>query len=335
MVAWEGKTLKKDILKVLRENKGDFVSGQDLSESLGVSRTSVWKHINQLREEGYEIESITRRGYRLRDVPDSLTEEEIRPYLKTNFIGRKIIHYDTLGSTNEELKQIATREDEGLVVTGEEQTLGKGRLGRSWTSSKGKGVYMSLLLKPDIYPQDATKITQIIAASTILALRGLGLEAQIKWPNDIIVNYKKVAGILTEMSGELMKVDHIIVGVGINVNNGEEDFSEELKEKASSISLETGKLLNRANLLAEILNNFEKLYGDFLESKDIEASIKICRENSILLGRDVRIIAKGNEKIRRAVDIGSSGELIVEDKDGNRESIVSGEVSVRGLKGYI
>lgn len=327
--------MKKDILKVLRKNRGNFISGQDLSDSLGVSRTSVWKHINQLREEGYKVESVTRRGYRLMEVPDSLTEEEVRPYLKTNLIGNKIIHYDTVESTNEELKRIASKEAEGIVVTSEEQTLGKGRLGRGWTSSKGKGVYMSILLKPDIYPQDATKITQIIAASVILALKELKIEAKVKWPNDIIVNSKKVAGILTEMSGELMRVDHIIVGVGINVNNSEEDFPEGIREKASSIGLEAEGIFNRARVMAGVLNNFERLYRSFLESKEIDGVIEVCRENSVLLGREVRIISRGSERIRKAVDIGVGGELIVEDKEGNREVVVSGEISVRGINGYV
>lgn len=327
--------MKKDILKALRKNRGDFISGQDLSDSLGVSRTSIWKQVNQLREEGYKVESVTRKGYRLLGVPDSLTEEEVRPYLNTGLIGCKIIHHHTLDSTNEQLKKIASEEVEGTVVVSEEQTGGKGRLGRTWTSSKGKGIYMSILLKPEIHPQDASKITQIIAASVVLALKGLNIDAKIKWPNDIIVNSKKVAGVLTEMSGELMRVDHIIVGTGININNDQGDFPEKIREKASSLMLEMGESFNRARVMAEVLNNFELLYMNFLESKEITESLEVCRENSILLGKEVRIITKGVERVRRAVELGLGGELIVEDEDGNRETIVSGEVSVRALHGYI
>lgn len=327
--------LKSQILRVLKESEGSFISGQELSDSLGVSRTAVWKHIKQLKEEGYEIESVSRKGYRLESSPDRLTEGEVAPFLKTDFIGRHIVYLETVDSTNEEIKRIASKSDEGLVVISEEQTSGKGRLGRVWSSKKGKGVYMSILLKPDIEPQEASQITQIIAAAAVKGLGEHGVESKIKWPNDIILNQKKIAGILTEMSGELMQIDYIAVGIGINVNNEREEFPEEIAHKASSIKIEKGEQLDRKEVVASILNNFEKLYGDFLEKGNIGISIEICKRHSVLLGKEVRIISKREEKIRTAVDINEFGELIVEDKAGRRETVFSGEVSVRGINGYI
>lgn len=327
--------LKSQILRVLKESEGSFISGQELSDSLGVSRTAVWKHIKQLKEEGYEIESVSRKGYRLESSPDRLTEGEVAPFLKTDFIGRHIVYLETVDSTNEEIKRIASKSDEGLVVISEEQTSGKGRLGRVWSSKKGKGVYMSILLKPDIEPQEASQITQIIAAAAVKGLGEHGVESKIKWPNDIILNQKKIAGILTEMSGELMQIEYIAVGIGINVNNEREEFPEEIAHKASSIKIEKGEQLDRKEVVASILNNFEKLYGDFLEKGNIGISIEICKRHSVLLGKEVRIISKREEKIRTAVDINEFGELIVEDKAGRRETVFSGEVSVRGINGYI
>lgn len=327
--------MKSEILRFLKNAEGEFVSGQELSESLGVSRTSIWKHINQLKEEGYEIESISRKGYKLKSAPDKLDREEIGPLLSTEFIGREIVYLDTVDSTNEEIKRRADRSREGLVVISEEQSVGKGRLGRNWTSRKGAGIYMSILLKPDIYPQDAPKITQVAAAAVVKGLKESGVDAKIKWPNDIILKEKKVAGILTEMTGELMRVEYITLGIGINVNNGIEDFPEEIANKASSLKLEEKKEFERKKIASAVLNNFEKLYSDFLERGSISVSIEICKANSILLGKEVRVISRKSEILRKAVDINEDGELVVEDGDGNQESVFSGEVSIRGIHGYV
>lgn len=327
--------MKSKVLKILKNSRQEFVSGEKLSEELGVSRTSIWKYINKLREDGYEIESYPKRGYRLKEEADILSGDEIDPLLKTKAIGREIIYLPEVSSTNEELKRCSAEGREGLTIISEKQSLGKGRLGRTWTSLEKKGIYMSVLLKPNIQPQEAAKLTQIAAASVTLALREFGIDAKIKWPNDIILNGKKICGILTEMSGELMQLDHVILGIGINTHLDEEDLNEEIKEKASSIKLETGRDYERKMLLAGILNKFEELYYDFLDTKSISKSLAVCKENSIVLGREVRIIRKGMEEIKIALDLSEDGELIVKGADGKIEKIVSGEVSVRGLNGYI
>jgi len=328
--------LKEDILSVLKSNPGTYVSGQSLSEKLNVSRTSIWKYINALKEEGYIIESTSKKGYRLISSPDILTYDEIRPFLDTRLIGREMFHYETLDSTNDKAKELASKPGlDGAVVISEEQTTGKGRMGRHWTSPKHKGIWMSIILKPDLEPAVVPRITHISAASVVSALKELGIDALVKWPNDIILNNKKICGILTEMSGEINKIAYIVVGIGINANLSKEDIPSEISEKASSLFVETGSEADRKLIAAKVLNKFEVLYNNFLNTGSIEDSIKICRESSILIGRDVRIIHRQKETKAHAMDINSKGELIVKFEDGHIEPVISGEVSVRGLNGYI
>ncbi|MHC1721473.1 MAG: biotin--[acetyl-CoA-carboxylase] ligase [Clostridiaceae bacterium] len=328
--------MKEDILSVLKSNPGAYISGQGLSEKLNVSRTSVWKYINALKEEGYVIESISKKGYKLISSPDILTYEEISPFLITKLIGRELYHFDTLDSTNDKAKELASKPGlDGAVVISEEQTTGKGRLGRNWVSPKHKGIWMSIILKPDLEPAVVPRITHVSAASVISAFKELGIDALVKWPNDIIINNKKICGILTEMSGEINKISYIVVGIGINANLTREDIPADIIEKASSLLVETGCEADRKLIAAKVLNIFETLYNNFLNTGSIEDSIKICRENSILIGRDVRLISRQKESRAHAIDINSNGELIVRFEDGRIEAVISGEVSVRGLDGYI
>ncbi|KNF07823.1 bifunctional ligase/repressor BirA [Gottschalkia purinilytica] len=328
--------MKEAIIRILKENEEEFISGQEISNKLNVSRTAIWKYIKLLKEEGYNIDSVSRKGYRLLSSPDIVTYEEIKPFLNTKNIGKKIIHFDSINSTNIKGKALADNgEEEGVVVIAEEQTGGKGRLGRNWVSPKGKGIWMSIILRPNIDPMDATKITQIAAASVYTGLEEIGIESHIKWPNDIVLNGKKICGILTEMSGEMIKINYLVVGIGINANIDYNDFPKEVREKATSIKEELGKEVSRKQIIGNILNNFEKLYNEFLEKGNIESSIKICRDRSILIGKKIKIISKGKEIERLAVDITDTGELIVKDNLGEITKIISGEVSVRGINGYV
>lgn len=327
--------VKKRIIEVLKANTGDFVSGQIISDELNVSRTAVWKYINVLKEEGYDIESVTRKGYRLISSPDILTREEIAEYLNTKTIGRTIYHYDSIESTNKLAKEIAMGEEEGTVIIAEEQTDGRGRLGRAWTSPKGSGIWMSIIIKPKIAPMDASKVTQITAASVYSAISEMGIETNIKWPNDIVLNGKKVSGILTEMTSEMMQINYMAIGIGINVNLDAGDIPEDIIEKATSLKIECGRKINRKELIARILNHFEYFYDKLILNEDIEESITICKEKSALIGKKIRVISRGKELEREAIDLTSSGELIVKDEDGNIEKIISGEVSVRGEHGYV
>ncbi|MCD8390297.1 MAG: biotin--[acetyl-CoA-carboxylase] ligase, partial [Firmicutes bacterium] len=252
--------MKEKILTILKTADG-YVSGERISQTLNVSRAAVWKHIKKLREEGYEIDSVTNKGYRLISAPDILTRDEIASQLETKKIGRNLHYFYQIDSTNNEAKR-AWESVDGSVFIAEIQTGGKGRLGRGWSSPAGTGIWMSILLKPDIKPWDASKITQAAGLAVCRALKPYG--ARIKWPNDIIIGTKKVCGILTEMSAETDMVDYIVCGIGINVNN--ESFDDEISERATSIYIESGKKHSRAEIVCGVLKEFENLYEEFLES---------------------------------------------------------------------
>ena len=326
--------MKTKILKRLKSSDS-FVSGEKLSEEFGMTRSGIWKYMNQIKEDGYIIESVPRKGYRILFSPDILTLEEIEEHLTTNFIGRKIYYFESIDSTNDKAKIIAVDEEEGTVVIAEEQTGGKGRLGRKWISPKGKGIWMSIILKPSVEPFKVGSITLLGAAAIFKGLENMGISSKIKWPNDIIIDDKKISGILTEMSAELNRINHLIMGIGINVNLDQVDIPEDLKDKATSLKINGDRKIDRKVLLAHILNEFEKLYIPFRENGDTSIAIDICKKNSATVGNEVKIIRGKEEKLGRAIDIDEKGQLIVEFKDGKIENIFSGEVSVRGVNGYI
>ncbi|MGI1690705.1 biotin--[acetyl-CoA-carboxylase] ligase [Thermoanaerobacter uzonensis] len=325
--------LRQRLIRLLKENKGEYISGQKLSEQLNVSRTAIWKHINELKNEGYQIEAHHKLGYMLASEPDLLIYEEVSPYLTTNFIGKNYIHKLVIDSTNNFAKEIASRVPDGTVIIAEEQTAGRGRLGRSWISQKGCGIWMSIILKPNIQPQEAINLTQVAAISVVKAIEEVfHVESKIKWPNDIILNNKKVCGILTEMSSEIDKINYVIIGIGVNVNC--DNFPEELKGKATSLYLETNSKVDRKKLTASILNNLEFYYNAYLQ-KGFEYIRPICIEKSITIGRQIKVIANEGEIEGKAVTIDNNGSLVVETKEGKRLSIMSGDVSVRGLLDYV
>lgn len=328
--------MKEKILHLLKENEKNFISGQGISENLGVSRTAIWKYINVLKEDGYEIESVSKKGYRLISSPDLLSFEELSENLHTKYIGKNIMYFQTIDSTNNKAKELALDDyPNGTIIISEEQTLGRGRLGRNFVSPKYKGIWLSIILRPDINPMNVPKVTQIGAAAVIKTLDELDIKAHVKWPNDIVLNNKKICGILTEMSGELNKVNYVVMGIGINVNIDVEEFPKELRDTATSISYEIGRYIKRKELVSNLLNNFEILYDEFEKNESISTSVRICKESSILIGKEVRIINRGKESIGKAVDLNDEGELLVEFSDGRVEKIISGEISVRGLNGYV
>lgn len=324
--------MKNKILNLLKSNENKFISGEEIIKQLGVSisRAAIWKHINNLKEDGYEIESISRKGYRLISCPDILTYEEISPYLKTNYVGKSILYYESIDSTNIKAKEIANKDAiNGTIIISEEQVSGKGRLGRSWVSPKYKGIWMSLILTPDINPINASKITLIGAAAVFKALAALKIDCKIKWPNDIIINNKKVCGILTEMSSELNRINYIIMGMGINVNLDKIDFPPDLQNIATSLKIETNTTIQRKILTAEILNNFEYLYEELLNTNTIYNTIDICKKNSYILGKEIYVINRNEMLEAKALDIDESGELLVEFSNGIIKPVISGEVSIR------
>ncbi len=326
--------MKNKILKILKDNKNQFISGENLSKDFGITRAAIWKYMNALKEEGYEITSISKKGYKLVNSPDILRYEEVEEYLQTKYIGRNILHYNTIDSTNKAAKSLAIEGiEEGTVIVSEEQTSGRGRLGRSWVSPKSSGIWMSIILKPNISPMMASRVTLIGAAAVHKALEEINIDAKIKWPNDIVLNNKKLCGILTEMSGEMDKLNYIVMGIGLNVN--EEDFSDELKNIATSLKIEKNEHINRKELFGKILNNFEILYDEFKNHGNIASTVNICRKNSLLLGKEVRVINGMKTVTVKVLDLDEDGELLVEYEDKSKGKIISGEVSVRGLYGYV
>lgn len=257
--------MRDKILKMLEDADG-FVSGQELCEKLGVSRTAVWKVIGALREEGYVIDSVSRRGYHLVECPDILRQEDLTAALTTRWMGRSLQVYDVTDSTNVRAKQQAEEgAPEGHLVMADMQSAGRGSRGRSWDSPRGTGIFMSLVLRPQLIPQQAAMVTLTAAYSIVSVLReDYGVAAGIKWPNDVVLNRKKLVGILTEMSAEPDLIHYIVTGIGINVNMKE--FPEELSDKATSLWMETGKIYSRAELAARILNRLEPVYETYVRT---------------------------------------------------------------------
>lgn len=313
---------------------GGYVSGQELCNKFGVSRTAIWKVINQLKEAGYEIEAAQNKGYHLIAAPDVMTEAELESLKNTQWAGCEIYCFDSIDSTNTKAKELAEAgHPSGTLVVADQQTLGRGRRGRSWESPAGTGIFMTLMLKPDINPNNASMLTLVAAMATARAITEVtGEAAQIKWPNDIVMNGKKVVGILTEMSAQFDYINHIVVGIGINVHN--EEFPEEIAKTASSLLLECGHRIHRASLIEAFLEEFERLYAVYLETEDMSGLQKEYDSLLVNRGRQVRVLDPKEPFEGKAMGITKKGELIVDTWE-SRKLVSSGEVSVRGIYGYV
>ena len=318
---------------MLRDTDG-YVSGQELCNKFGVSRTAIWKVINQLKEAGYEIEAAQNKGYHLIAAPDVMTEAELESLKNTQWAGCEIYCFDSIDSTNTKAKELAEAgHPSGTLVVADQQTLGRGRRGRSWESPAGTGIFMTLMLKPDINPNNASMLTLVAAMATARAITEVtGEAAQIKWPNDIVMNGKKVVGILTEMSAQFDYINHIVVGIGINVHN--EEFPEEIAKTASSLLLECGHRIHRASLIEAFLEEFERLYAVYLETEDMSGLQKEFDSLLVNRGRQVRVLDPKEPFEGKAMGITKKGELIVDTWE-SRKLVSSGEVSVRGIYGYV
>ncbi len=325
--------MKAEILAMLRESDG-YVSGQELCNKFGVSRTAIWKAINQLKDMGYEIEAVPNKGYHLVSAPDVMNEAEIKSLLHTEWAGQELFCFDEIDSTNTKAKELAEQGyPSGTLVVADRQIAGRGRRGRSWDSPAGIGIFMTLLLKPDINPNNASMLTLVTALATAQAISDVtGAEAKIKWPNDIVINGKKVCGILTEMSAQFDYINHIVIGIGINVHN--ESFPEEIRETASSLLLESSKRIHRADLIARFLERFEAGYAIFLQTEDLEGLMRDYNALLVNIQKQVRILDPKEPFEGKAIGITKRGELIVDTWE-SRKLVSSGEVSVRGIYGYV
>ena len=325
--------MRSEILQMLRQDAGRFVSGEEVSRRLSVTRTAIWKHIRALKQDGYDIEAHPRLGYRLLRVPDRLLPEEIAARLTTRTLGRQVAYFGQVESTNNEAKKLAAADcPEGQIVVAEEQTIGRGRLARGWFSPYARGIWFSVVLRPPFGPQDAPKCTLMAAVAVSRAIvRVTGVTCGIKWPNDILCGDRKVVGILTEMSAEMDAINYIVIGIGVNVNIGAGEFPPELSAIATSLAEAAGGPVPRIELLAAILEELETVYG-LTKDQGFASVIEAWRAASATLGRTVDVAGPDRSFSGVAVDIDADGALLVERPDGARERVLAGDVSIRTRK---
>ena len=321
---------KGRILMMLKEAAPAPLSGEALGRSLGLTRAAIWKVIRGLREEGYEISSSPRLGYGLIQAPDLLVPAEVEPLLRTRCFGRRGIHHSVeIGSTNDRAKELAHGgAPEGTLVVAESQSAGRGRFGRAWASPGRGGLYLSLILRPSLAPSEAPQITLLAGVGVCRAINALTpVGAGIKWPNDVLIKGKKVAGILTEMEAEMDRIHHLIVGIGINVNTRMSFLPRAVRERATSLLEETGKPISRKDLLAMVLAEMEALWAQ-AERGGFDAVRAAWKRLNVTLGRRVRIEGMDVAVLGTAMDLDDRGALLVRAQDGPLHRIPFGEVSL-------
>ncbi len=317
--------MEEKILKLFKKKPDNYLSGEQISKLLNITRSAIWKHIEKLRALGYEFDAVPHLGYRLRKRPDKLYPFEISPMLKTRIIGKELIYHDIVGSTNTVAYNLAkSGAKEGVVVIAEKQTKGRGRLSRAWSSPKEKGVYLSVILRPKMTPFKAPVMTLMAAVSLAQAIReNADVRAFIKWPNDILINGKKVAGILTEMEAEADSVKFLILGIGINVATKD----SELPRGATSIMREAGDFVARPTLVKALFERLERNY--LLIQKEGFLPIRMeWRNLSVTLGRRVRATCMRKAIEGEAVDIDSDGALKIRLDNGFYERVMAGDLAL-------
>ncbi|HHP50506.1 MAG TPA: biotin--[acetyl-CoA-carboxylase] ligase, partial [Moorella mulderi] len=321
---------RERILDCLKDRLDQFVSGEEMGRRLGISRTAVWKHIQALREAGYEIEAQSRSGYRLRRIPDRLYPEEVKKNLKTSWLGHVLIYLEETSSTNWIARELAEKGcSSGAVVVAESQTQGRGRRGRFWHSPSGKGLWFSVVLRPQVEPFQAPQLTLLTGVAVAQAVkRFTGLPVGLKWPNDLWVGGKKLGGILTEIKAEMDAVEYVVVGIGLNVNLENSDFPEELRGTATSLLLSLHKKIPRVALLQEILGSLEKIY-ELWQEEGFDPVRRAWKEASCILDREVEIRSGDGVYRGIALDIDGEGALLVRTGEGEIRRFLSGEVSLR------
>lgn len=322
--------IKQVILQAFHDQPDRFISGEELSQTCGCSRTAVWKHIEELRRDGYEVEAVRKLGYRLLTAPDRLSAAEITAGLGTKKIGQHVYAYDEVVSTQPLAHDAAAKGAvEGTLVLAEQQTGGKGRLGRPWHSPKGTGIWMSLIVRPAIPLPKTPQMTLLTAVCVARTIREeTGLPVKIKWPNDIFIGDKKVCGILTELNAESDRVNYLVIGIGLNVNSVESDFPEELAQVGTSLRIESGQSISRVRFIQQFCRIFEETYEQFL----LEGFQPIKSEweaYSYTIGRLVTIQTISQKLEGRAIGLNEEGVLLVEDEAGLVHKVYSADVNYR------
>jgi len=315
--------MKQKILKHIR-NSDSYISGEDLSRIFDISRAGIWKHIQELRREGYEIDAVPHLGYRLKNAPDKLLPDEIKFGLDTKIIGKNIYHYEIVNSIMDIAFNLAMDSSpEGTVVCAESQHRGRGRLGRGWFSPKSKGIYLSIVLRPTFEPSQTPKLTLLAAVAVAEAIReNTGINCQIKWPNDILVNEKKLGGILTELNAEMDRTKFVILGIGINVNTKKAS----LPPKATSLKEEKKETVSRVELTREILKQIDSFYSLF-QKEGFSPIVKKWKHLSSTLGKRVKVTSQNKQVEGEALDIDKDGSLLIRKDSGFIEKIYAGDLA--------
>jgi len=322
--------MDEEILQLLKDAPSAFLSGWEISRRLKVSRAAVWKRIERLRASGYEIEASTRSGYRLVQSPDLLTPSEIIPGMKTKWMGKKIHHFQTVDSTNSKAYQLALNgAEEGEVILSESQEKGRGRMGRQWFSPPSLNLYLSIILRPIIPPPQVPLITLMAAVATADAIQKFsGIIPQIKWPNDILLKGRKVAGLLNEIHSEMDRIHFVILGIGVNLNTDEKKFSKEIRSIATSLKIEMGQTVSRKVFLQSLLLEMERWYSIFLEEGST-VILNAWRDRADIKGRQVKVTSFGETVVGTAIDVDSDGALILETGGGKQRRVMAGDIEYK------
>lgn len=321
---------KNELLKRLFEANGQPVSGQEIADQFGVSRTAIWKYIKEFEQDGYEIGTIRKKGYYLISTPDKVNAANIKKYITTANYGQQIHYVETCESTqfiaHDEAQNGAP---DGTVIIAEEQTLGKGRMSRPWNSTANKGIWMSVIIRPSLTPQQAPQMTLVAAVAVTRSIEDItGIQPDIKWPNDILVKGKKVTGILTEMQADPDRVKAIILGIGMNVNQEANDFPDELQTIATSLKMELGETVSRSKLVAKILEYLEN-YTKIYETHGF-APIKLLWEGySNTTGKRIRAVMLNETIEGTAIGISETGMLELRLDDGSIRGIYSADIELK------
>ncbi|WP_067725624.1 biotin--[acetyl-CoA-carboxylase] ligase [Oceanobacillus damuensis] len=315
------------LINLLAENEDKFISGQALSESLNISRNAVWKHMKDLGKDGYEIEAKPRKGYRIKEYPDKLSSNTIKWGLESKWIAKTVIHKHSVEST-QTIAHRAARENapHGTIVVADEQTNGRGRMSRTWHSSKEKGIWLSIILRPEMPPNHASQLTLLTATVLADVLNSFeGVEPLIKWPNDILLNQKKTAGILTEMQAEQDRIQYILIGIGLNINHSIEDLSEDIQMKATSLKIETGKEWSIKTIIQRLLTAFETSYDLYM--KNGFHPIKEKWEHfGFKIGENIKIQTFSDQWEGKFLGISDEGALLTESIEGKPVKLYSAEI---------
>lgn len=317
---------KYEIIKALMHEK-DYISGQRIAEHLKISRTAVWKTIDILKQEGYEIDSISNKGYRLKKIPDVWDKELMDLVISQSSYFKEIITLNETTSTQTEAKQHLFHYKDPFIVISEIQTSGKGRFNRHWDSQGEKGLWMSAVFNPNIPFRKMATFNLFIALSIVETMKFFNVDAKIKWPNDIYINHRKACGFLTEISGDSQRATHIICGIGVNLNHHAKDFPEDLTDKATSLYIEGKQYINRYLFFERLIKEIEKYYYRFLteEFKSIKEQYKAT---SNIWGRQLRFTDGNKQFTGQAIDINDDGTLVVVDSEGHHHQLISADIEM-------